>query len=63
MPQAKLDIHTSLNSLGLDSIMAVELKNRIEKAIGVMVPMVYFLQGSSIAEMTVKITRAIDSRL
>ncbi len=55
MSRAKLDIHSSLNSLGLDSIMAVELKNKIEKTLGVMVPMVYFLQGSSIAEMVVKI--------
>jgi len=55
MAKAKLDVHTSLNSLGLDSIMAVELKNRIEKALDVMVPMVYFLQGPSIAEMVAKI--------
>jgi tyrocidine synthetase-3 len=55
LPKAKLDIHVSLNSLGLDSIMAVELKNRIEKNLGVMVPMVYFLQGPSIEEMSVQI--------
>jgi hypothetical protein len=35
----------------MDSLMAVELKNRIEKNVGVVIPMVQLLQGPSIKEL------------
>ncbi|VBB05120.1 phosphopantetheine attachment site [Lucifera butyrica] len=48
LPKARLDVQTSLHQLGFDSIMAIELKNRLEKTLGIVVPMVHFLQGPSI---------------
>ncbi len=48
---AKLDSRQPLNRLGLDSLMAVELKNRIELDIGVLIPMVRLLQGPSLAQI------------
>ena len=41
----QLDIEQPLTNLGLDSLMAVELKNRIFSDLGINVPMVRFLQG------------------
>ena len=49
-----LDIgrHTSFTDLGLDSLMAVELKNRIQYETGVDVPLVTLLEGPSAAELS-----------
>lgn len=48
-----LDIHleTPLTSLGLDSLMSIEIKNRIETNLEVALPMVTLLQGPSVAEL------------
>ena len=35
---AKVDVHRPLNGLGIDSLMAVELKNRIESDLGIALP-------------------------
>jgi acyl carrier protein len=47
---SKVDVQQPLSNLGLDSLMAVELKNRIAVDLGVNVPMVTFLQDFSVAE-------------
>lgn len=48
MSPERLDPHGPLNALGVDSIMAVELKNRIENRFGVSIAMVEILQGVSL---------------
>lgn len=52
LPAAKLNLQQSLQHLGMDSLMALELKNWAEVELGISVPMVQFLQGPSIAQLT-----------
>jgi acyl transferase domain-containing protein/acyl carrier protein/2-polyprenyl-3-methyl-5-hydroxy-6-metoxy-1,4-benzoquinol methylase len=47
----KLDKSKTLTNLGLDSLMAVELSNRIEKDLGVSFPTMKLMGGSSISQL------------
>jgi amino acid adenylation domain-containing protein len=62
LPEARIDIAQPLNRLGLDSLMAVELKNGIEVDLGVTVPVVRFLQDPSVAELAEQLTRLLAGR-
>jgi acyl transferase domain-containing protein/acyl carrier protein len=48
---SKLDVNQPLSSLGIDSLMAVELKNRIESDLQLSVPLIKVIQGPSVAEL------------
>jgi len=49
---AGMDVQQPLNSLGIDSLTAMELKGWIEAELGVEVPITLFLQEPSIAQFT-----------
>ena len=58
---SRLDIHQPLSNLGLDSLMAVEVKNRIAVDLGVNVPMVTFLSGPSVEQAAVELLQLLTS--
>jgi NAD(P)-dependent dehydrogenase (short-subunit alcohol dehydrogenase family)/acyl carrier protein len=49
--EAELPARSALTSLGLDSMIAIELKGRLEKALRVNVPIVSLLKGSTLDEL------------
>jgi acyl-CoA synthetase (AMP-forming)/AMP-acid ligase II/acyl carrier protein len=46
-----VDPHQPLNTLGLDSLTTVELKNAVEESLGVTLPVSSFFQGASTAQL------------
>jgi acyl carrier protein len=48
---SSVPVDEALTQLGLDSLLAVELRNRIEKGLGISVPVVRLLQDSSVATL------------
>jgi NADPH:quinone reductase-like Zn-dependent oxidoreductase len=48
---SKLDVEQPLNRMGIDSLMAVELKNRIEADLAVEIPVLKFLEGASLSQL------------
>jgi amino acid adenylation domain-containing protein len=58
----RVDVALPLNRLGLDSLMAVELKNGIEANVGVTIPIVKFLQGPSVEQLAAHLAAALVER-
>ncbi|MGO9606246.1 MAG: beta-ketoacyl synthase N-terminal-like domain-containing protein [Candidatus Binataceae bacterium] len=58
---SKLDAQQPLSNLGLDSLMAVEVKNRIAVDLGMNVPMVTFLSGPSVEQAAAQLLHLLTS--
>jgi acyl carrier protein len=52
-------MHQQLNWLGIDSLMAVELKNRVNADLGTSVSTVTFLQGLPFGQLIGQIEEAV----
>jgi len=51
IPKARLDVNKPLNMVGMDSLMAIELKNNLESNIGIVLPIATLLQGPSTVQL------------
>ncbi len=47
---SRIDLQQPLTTLGLDSLMAIELKNNVELELGIHIPIILLLQGPSISQ-------------
>jgi acyl carrier protein len=52
---SQLDVQQPLNQLGLDSLMAVELRNAIRTQLGVELTIGTFLTGASVSKLATEI--------
>ena len=55
LPASGMDVQQPLTTLGLDSLMAIELKNKIELELSVHIPIVTFLRGPSIRQFATQL--------
>jgi NADPH:quinone reductase-like Zn-dependent oxidoreductase/NAD(P)-dependent dehydrogenase (short-subunit alcohol dehydrogenase family) len=59
-PEA-LPLDQPLNTVGLDSLMALELKNRVEVGIAINLPIVSLIQGPTISQLSAEIVSRLDA--
>jgi microcystin synthetase protein McyG len=52
IPIDELDVEQPLNNLGIDSLMAVELRNHVQAKLGVVIPVAQLLQDPSISQLS-----------
>ena len=52
---SRLNVERPIDTLGLDSLMALELQHSIEAGLGAVVPMTWFLQDFSIAQLAAQL--------
>jgi hypothetical protein len=57
---SRLELTSSLSFFGLDSMMAVELRNRVEKSLGAGPSVVELLQGASVADIAGSLLPRLD---
>jgi acyl carrier protein len=57
----RVDTHEPLNRLGIDSLMAVELKNRVEADLETNLPVTALLQGPSLSQLAAQLLEGLDA--
>ena len=61
LEQNDVNVATPLTESGMDSLMAVELRNAIDSALGVSLPMVRLVEGPSISKLTTEVLEQFSS--
>ncbi|MBV9279370.1 MAG: SDR family NAD(P)-dependent oxidoreductase [Chloroflexi bacterium] len=59
---SQLDLALPLNTLGMDSMMAIELKNRVEQGVNASLSVVDLLQGATIAQLAAQIAAQLEEQ-
>lgn len=59
LPVSDVSVHQPLLDMGLDSLMAIELRNEIDN-LGVNIPVITFLKGVSISELATEVVTQLD---
>jgi acyl carrier protein len=57
-----IDLHQPLTNLGIDSLMAMELRNRVEDELRVEIRLVDFLQGPTVASLSEMLLTQLTER-
>ena len=60
--QAALDLRRPLNAMGLDSLMAIELKNAIQTNLGIALPVSVLVSGPSISELGEQVLELLNGQ-
>ncbi|GAB3897505.1 hypothetical protein GCM10029964_080470 [Kibdelosporangium lantanae] len=60
LPVDRIDAERSLNNLGVDSIMGLELQRRLEAALDIEVKVVQLLRGDSVADLAADLASRLD---
>jgi len=55
----QFDGQRPLNTIGMDSLMGIELKNRVESDLGVVFPLAAFIQGPSISQVSAELLNLV----
>jgi NAD(P)-dependent dehydrogenase (short-subunit alcohol dehydrogenase family) len=58
IPRDRFEAATPLSSYGLDSLMAVQLRSRVETDLGAVLPIIEFLRGASVDELASAVLEA-----
>ncbi|MCC6568086.1 MAG: acyltransferase domain-containing protein, partial [Anaerolineales bacterium] len=61
MDASRLNLNQPLDTLGLDSLMAMELKNSLESKLGAQISVASLLQGPTIASLAVEALASLES--
>ena len=63
MTEDRIDRAASLTTLGLDSLMILELTNRVEREVGLRIPMASLLSGPTVVELSQTVLRLLAPTL
>ena len=55
----QIELHQPLNTIGMDSLMGIELKNRVEADLKINFPIGMLLQGPSIAQIAAELLKLV----
>ena len=61
LPGASLETGAPLRNIGMDSLMALEIRNQLQDRAGVTIPLVTIVEGPSISELVTLMLASLDT--